>query len=834
MAAYAQSMTAIDPDSGQLVEVPIDPNNTYVVQDSSALLTGGQVQIGGVVQAGKSLLKPELAQHLIQPVGYKTSLARGGFTQSIVDPRMSQSVQRGSRVLPGRKSVGSSGMQVIGVGGTGGLIQQSAALAPTASGLLSLGTRYTPSCGSTLGVGPTGNTGSLIATSGGLANSAGVVPAVQGGGGIFTTGTVMTDRDASYRLAAAMSGASSRGRPRGRRPLRGQFPVVPIDMVRQLGIEQQVILQPAAPVAARNKAILCRPLSVSRKTQSTVHARDAESQTEPIDEEEAGSDFLSKPAKLKYNEPEEDAVMEQDLDSVVKDIVEEEDEEEEATKKDVETIETDSNLSGSSNKDSDDELDIPDMPRANTTQTEDVSTSVCATQTDEPVEAEKPEDSETTTSGASEKRIEFLPIPVPVPIYIPVPVYLYARPVPYAVPFPLPCVIPLPLLMKGNELDGKPKEEDKEEEVQPPQRQKEAKLPDEQRHLTSLTQKRPAPRDSLTPSYATATTTTTTHPPQQQPNPSKRQRTQPEESSAIAAPPSRRIPMTTSDANYHLKFSYGINAWRHWVNHNMAGGRQQRSLCTELLDVPDDELNLALSRFVHEVRKPNNETYVADSIFYLCLGIQEYLNENGRSVNLFGKPKFAAFADALDTVLADFQPRISPEGLLICRIEEEHLWEARQLGAESPQILIFTLLYYITKHYCLRTGENHSQLTFANFPVKRTGDGGKEVVCFVPPQALAGSDTASPPETQVFPLYVNSEQPERCPARLYRIYADKCPPALVSQGGAFYLESLSEEALCSSAWFSSVPVSVKDLQVMLNRIKMVKEIQEAFMNSQVD
>ena len=49
-------------------------------------------------------------------------------------------------------------------------------------------------------------------------------------------------------------------------------------MVRQLGIEQQVILQPAAPVAMRNKAILCRPLSVSRKTQSGIHSRDAECQ----------------------------------------------------------------------------------------------------------------------------------------------------------------------------------------------------------------------------------------------------------------------------------------------------------------------------------------------------------------------------------------------------------------------------------------------------------------------------------------------------------------------------------------------------------------------------
>ncbi len=69
-----------------------------------------------------------------------------------------------------------------------------------------------------------------------------------------------------------------------------------------------------------------------------------------------------------------------------------------------------------------------------------------------------------------------------------------------------------------------------------------------------------------------------------------------------------------------------------------------------------------------------------------CSGIQEFLNENGRTINLFGEPKFTSFAEALDTVLADFEPRISPEGLLICRIEEEHLWEARQLGADTPHV----------------------------------------------------------------------------------------------------------------------------------------------------
>ncbi len=72
-------MTAIDPDSCQLVEVPIDPNGAFVVQDPSGLIAGGQVQVGGMATAGKSLLKPELAQHLIQPVGIRVSLCQVMF-----------------------------------------------------------------------------------------------------------------------------------------------------------------------------------------------------------------------------------------------------------------------------------------------------------------------------------------------------------------------------------------------------------------------------------------------------------------------------------------------------------------------------------------------------------------------------------------------------------------------------------------------------------------------------------------------------------------------------------------------------------------------------------
>lgn len=43
----------------------------------------------------------------------------------------------------------------------------------------------------------------------------------------------------------------------------------------------------------------------------------------------------------------------------------------------------------------------------------------------------------------------------------------------------------------------------------------------------------------------------------------------------------------------------------------------------DLLSHTTAELNYGLAHFVHEIRRPNGENYAPDSIYYLCLGIQE-------------------------------------------------------------------------------------------------------------------------------------------------------------------------------------------------------------------
>lgn len=217
-------------------------------------------------------------------------------------------------------------------------------------------------------------------------------------------------------------------------------------MVRQLGIEQQVILQPAAPVAMRNKAVLCRPLSVSRKTQACINSRNVECQFS-ADEEALAS---------KHDEDiEEDEMM----------VVEEEPSA--PAKKDIEDdadligeVDDEEVLSEKNESDVEIENKKPSTQCEAGANTEILSTSHLGTQTDETLKSE---------SKTEEVKVEikYVPIPIPVPIYVPVPVFTWARPVPFVLPLPLPCGIPLPLLLpgdKGPTEETLPKSGDEEKE----------------------------------------------------------------------------------------------------------------------------------------------------------------------------------------------------------------------------------------------------------------------------------------------------------------------------------------------------------------------------------
>lgn len=111
----------------------------------------------------------------------------------------------------------------------------------------------------------------------------------------------------------------------------------------------------------------------------------------------------------------------------------------------------------------------------------------------------------------------------------------------------------------------------------------------------------------------------------------KRQKVEvtPQYREATPSPPAPSAP--PPDANFHLKYTYGVNAFKHWVIQKNSQieqaskpghGKSLRTFKTDILQCTADELNYSLCLFVKEVRKPNGEEYAVDSIYYLCLGEQ--------------------------------------------------------------------------------------------------------------------------------------------------------------------------------------------------------------------
>ncbi|TRZ01842.1 hypothetical protein DNTS_004281 [Danionella cerebrum] len=285
---------------------------------------------------------------------------------------------------------------------------------------------------------------------------------------------------------------------------------------------------------------------------------------------------------------------------------------------------------------------------------------------------------------------------------------------------------------------------------------------------------------------------------------------------------------------------YGVNAWKDWVHStnaqpNTDDSRVSSSAITlkeDVLKCSMAELSYGLCKFISGVRRPNGSKYSPDSIFYLCLGIQQYLFENGRMENIFSEIFYSDFCFELRNMLKGWKPTILPSGYIHSRVEEEYLWECKQLGAFTPGVLLNTLVYLFTKYFNYKTVEEHRCLSFATVRHHSKGPLNNRVsfLGFHQPKLAPESDGVpvkrrkKKTEQQVWKIPQNPDNPLRCPVRLYEFYVSKCPRGIRDSTSNFYLSPERSCVPSSPTWFSSKSLSNEALDCMLARICTVREI----------
>ncbi|XP_014276449.1 zinc finger MYM-type protein 3 [Halyomorpha halys] len=429
-------------------------------------------------------------------------------------------------------------------------------------------------------------------------------------------------------------------------------------------------------------------------------------------------------------------------------------------------------------------------------------------------------------------------IPVPVPIFIPVPLAMYSLPVPTPFPFPVP--IPVPIII--------PTTRGTAEEIMADIKKIQDKMPGNpyEAELLMMAEMAEGQKKSMESEESNSA-----DPKNDEALRLGQKRSSDEvESDDGHAPPEKKRKgdyrnnildsavhhLATSQLSISLKETLGVSAWKHYAS--QSGER------LDLVEMRPGELAQALKRFIQNARIPGEGEYTPDQKYYLMLGIQYYLEKSGRIDNIFSDNLFDPFIDVLNEEAKKFQQTFANSDNVITRVEEEHLWESKQLGPHSPATLLATLIYFNTKYFNLTTVEEHMQLSFSHIMkhwkrnpnttpqpsnnVKPSNSSRNVLLKFYPPQSSL--DAPNSKKKKVYEQEANEADPYRCPVQLYEFYLSKCPESMKSRNDVFYLNPERSCVPDSPIWYSTSPVHPEVVERALNRFKMVKEINLALLS----
>ncbi|XP_025118582.1 zinc finger MYM-type protein 2 isoform X1 [Bubalus kerabau] len=484
-------------------------------------------------------------------------------------------------------------------------------------------------------------------------------------------------------------------------------------------------------------------------------------------------------------------------------------------------------------------------------------------------------------------RTEYVPVPIPVPVYVPVPMHMYSQsiPVPTTVPVPVPVPVFLPAPLDSGEKTAVPEElkstgssdalgtelltmtdmtedEGKAEgadlhnviietdiigsdllkSAEPETQSSMPDVPYEPDLDIEIDFPRAAEELDMENEFLLPPVFGEEY--EEQPRPrSKKKGTK---RKAVSGYQSHDDSSDNSECSFPFKYAYGVNAWRHWVRTRrleedllvLDGLTPPKSvkLKEDLLSHTTAELDYGLAHFVNEIRRPNGESYAPDSIYYLCLGIQEYLCGSNRKDNIFIDPGYQTFEQELNKILRSWQPSILPDGSIFSRVEEDYLWRIKQLGSHSPVALLNTLFYFNTKYFGLKTVEQHLRLSFGTVfrHWKKNPLTMENKACLrYQVSSLCGTDSEDKITTgkrkheddePVFEQIENTANPSRCPVKMFECYLSKSPQNLNQRMDVFYLQPECSSSADSSVWYTSASLDRNTLENMLVRVLLVKDI----------
>ena len=260
---------------------------------------------------------------------------------------------------------------------------------------------------------------------------------------------------------------------------------------------------------------------------------------------------------------------------------------------------------------------------------------------------------------------------------------------------------------------------------------------------------------------------------------------------------------TTKKVNWATKLFFG---WHHQRLQLILNCKKEGMMVLkEAKDWTPGDWNMLLKEFFLEVRKENKEKYTASSLKDIFTMLQYYCQNNlNNNINFWTNSDLREARISLDASMKKSTREGKVSGLRACepisKDMELKFWSSEMLGTDHPKKLIFTLMYYLGKHFALRGGTEMHRLQMDKFTLKNENN--KETLLFIEntnTKARNGGIKCKPKPVRRLESE-HTENHDRCLVCIWKLYCSKRPENC-DLNNVFLAWYRSEENVKMGKWY---------------------------------
>ena len=257
---------------------------------------------------------------------------------------------------------------------------------------------------------------------------------------------------------------------------------------------------------------------------------------------------------------------------------------------------------------------------------------------------------------------------------------------------------------------------------------------------------------------------------------------------------------------------------------------QEQGESRQVENIPTEELNNHLSRFIFAARTKKGEDYEPSSLRGILASVERHLNRSGYGKSIIKDIEFVKTREALKAKQKSLKREgkgNKPRATTALSDEEINiLYSKKLLGIASPLALVNTVWLNNMLHFGLRGCKEQRELQWGDVTLKQDSEGKEYLEYSVERQTKTRTGEDPRNQRPVKPrMYGNetAESNERDPVHVYKVYRAKRPESMQHADSPFYLsvnyfKSEAELKAEGSKWLKSQAMGVNKLNTLMKEM----------------